>query len=206
MEDFVTFEQAVQLKELGFDWQCNYWYHPLETEKIIECQTYCNHNSFERPYSAPTLSQAQKWLREKGIIILVLATSNLETGASYYYYIFKEKSLDDIEADAVYSTYEQALSAGIDKAIELLKEKAMETNVESVEKNRNTTPLIYTNFDYDKRVKLRLELEMLFNRLSIDNEMNMPDFILAEAVDNFIMTMYNTNRAICNLSNNRHHY
>ena len=69
------------------------------------------------------------------------------------------------------------------------------------EKPRNKTPLIYTTFNYDKRVKMRSELEKLFNRLSIDNEMNMPDFILAEMVDNFIMTIFNTNKAVNKFTN-----
>lgn len=78
----------------------------------------------------------------------------------------------------------------------------MENKFETIQKNSNITPLIYTSFDYDKRVKMRSELEKLFNRFSIDNEMNMPDFILAEMVDNFIMTVYNTNNATNKLVNN----
>lgn len=78
----------------------------------------------------------------------------------------------------------------------------METNrSEMIEEHPNATPLIYTTFNYEKRVKMRSELEKLFNRLSIDNELNVPDFILAEAVDNYIMTMYNTNKAISKLIN-----
>lgn len=64
------------------------------------------------------------------------------------------------------------------------------------EKLSYSTPLIYTSFDYKKRCALRDELELLFNRLSIDSVMNIPDFILAEMVDNFIMTVYNTNKAV----------
>ena len=78
----------------------------------------------------------------------------------------------------------------------------MENKFETIEKNPNTTPLIYSNFDYGKRVKLRSELEKLFNKLSIDAEMNMSDFILAEMVDNFIMTVYNANNATNKLKNN----
>lgn len=69
-------------------------------------------------------------------------------------------------------------------------------NLESFEKPRNKTPLIYSRFDFEKRVELRYELENLFNRLGIDSIMNMPDFILAEMVDNFLMTTYNTKRAV----------
>lgn len=60
---------------------------------------------------------------------------------------------------------------------------------------RNTTPLIYSHFNYGKREQLRKELENIFNILGIDNEIGMRDFILAEMVDNFIVTIYNTKKA-----------
>ena len=78
----------------------------------------------------------------------------------------------------------------------------MENKFEAIQKNPNITPLIYTSFDYSKREKMRSELKKLFNQLSIDNEMNIPDFILAEMVDNFIMTIYNTNKAVTKLASN----
>lgn len=56
----------------------------------------------------------------------------------------------------------------------------------------NVTPLVYTTFPHKKRVALRKELEEMFNRLSIDNEFGIPDFLLAEMTDNFLMTIYNT--------------
>ena len=127
-EDFVTYEQAVKLKELGFDWKCNHWYHPLEPEKIIECQTYCNHNSFERPYSAPTLAQVAKWLRDvKGLIIY--SEPRFYKGKKpllgYEYHLFNKKDgyYSHIESETIYDTYEEALSEGINEALELIKEK-----------------------------------------------------------------------------------
>lgn len=72
----------------------------------------------------------------------------------------------------------------------------MEKIMEKADNERNATPLIYTNFDYKKRCDLIGELHTLFNRLGIDNEMNIPDFILAEMVVNFLMTVYNTNNAV----------
>lgn len=128
MEDYVTFNQAVKLKELGFDgfddnWDCDYWYYysyENSNEPIFERREITDYYDVEKSWYAPTLAQAQKWLREKGIILLVYASSNLETGASYFYHIFKEKSLIDIEAVKAYKIYEEALSEGINDAIELL--------------------------------------------------------------------------------------
>lgn len=127
-EDFVTYDQAVKIKELGFDWECNHWYHPLEPEKIIECQTYYNHNSFERPYSAPTLAQAQKWLREKEIEVGVFGDFDGELPTGKWVWLMREFNthlFDTVfpEDDIRFNTYEQALSAGIDRALEILSKK-----------------------------------------------------------------------------------
>lgn len=126
-EDNVSFEQAKDLKELGFDWECNHWYHPLEAYKVFESVSHSNHNSFDRPYSAPSLSQAQKWLREvKGIALNIIAHDG---GFYQWESIFLPKApvpvfIDFIDPDNnLYDTYELALSAGIDKALELLKEE-----------------------------------------------------------------------------------
>lgn len=126
MEDYVSFEQAKTLKELGFDWECNHWFHPLELYKVLESVSYCNHNRFTRPYSAPTLAQTQKWLREvKGIALNILAHDGggyhwesifLPVGPEFGDFIGPDNNL--------YDTYELALSAGIDKALELLKEES----------------------------------------------------------------------------------
>lgn len=116
-ENYVNFEQAKALKGLGFDWECNHWYHPLEPEKVIECQTYCNHNSFERPYSAPTLAQAQKWLREvKGIDV------HYHYGRKKWTYYWGRRWSQALYEEE-YDTPVEALSAGIDKAIEFLKQE-----------------------------------------------------------------------------------
>lgn len=133
MEDFVTYEQAVKLKKLGFNWECNHWYHPLEPDKNIQCQTYCNHNSFERPYSAPTLSQVQKWLFEKHNIILLVDTyfknyKNGDYSKAEFEYVrinmnFGAARKGSSKDGELFESYEEALSAGIDNALELLKEQ-----------------------------------------------------------------------------------
>ena len=72
-------------------------------------------------------------------------------------------------------------------------------DMETKETQTNKTPLIYSRFDHSKRVKMRKELEVMFNKLSIDSEMDMQDFILAEMVDNFLVTIYNTKNAVSEL-------
>lgn len=113
-EDFVTYEQAVLLKELGFDWKCNHYYHlydELATLSVIS--EYENSNEFDKNWTAPTLSQAQKWLREVKQIDLFI-TKEL---SKYYWYIGEEFQIGNCD------TYEEALSVGIDSALEQIKEK-----------------------------------------------------------------------------------
>lgn len=66
----------------------------------------------------------------------------------------------------------------------------------------NKTPLIYSHFNYQRRVEMRRELEHLFNRLGVDNQIGIRDFVLAEMVDNFIMTVYNSKQAMEELGYN----
>ena len=118
-EDFVTHEQALALKKLGFSYDCDYLY--LDKSQLIK---YDYHNEFynvqfyENCISAPTLAQAQKWLREsKGIYIEpnFIYTPVFEVMIkSEHYALYKR-------IDERYASYEEALSAGIAKCLKLLE-------------------------------------------------------------------------------------
>ena len=127
MEDYVTFEQAKKLKKFGFDWECNHYYDKQEQFEQVVVSNYdnyynCNSDDFEDACSAPTLSQSQKWLRE---VKEICVTSSIKIHKGKYKFnwsitLFKEgRGIWD--ESVIYDTYEQALSAGIDKALELLK-------------------------------------------------------------------------------------
>ena len=65
-EDFVSFEEAKKLKEKGFDWKTFGFY--TEYVKLIQFPlTYTSKNWNKQCdcYSAPTISQVLKWLREE---------------------------------------------------------------------------------------------------------------------------------------------
>jgi hypothetical protein len=75
-KDFFPYEQALALKELGFDEPCLAWFS--ETKKLqIAPETYkkwtgkpCNNSNIINVFnvdciSAPTFSQAFRWFREK---------------------------------------------------------------------------------------------------------------------------------------------
>lgn len=112
-EDFVTFEQAVKLKELGFDWECISKYN--EEHKFVICAKFRDNNQSDWDISAPTLSQAQKWLREvKGIDV------HYDYGRNKWTYYWGRRWSQALYEEE-YDTPIDALSAGIDKVLEYLK-------------------------------------------------------------------------------------
>lgn len=125
-EDFVSYDQAVQLKELGFDCECRNLYYGEnatcvdqdEQKKLVECWTRRNSNTQNDRFSAPTLAYVQKWLRD--IKCTEVFVSRIESG--FYIPIIYRETID-IKSDEQFYDYEDALSAGIDRALELLKQK-----------------------------------------------------------------------------------
>lgn len=137
MEDFVTFEQAKALKELGFDWKCNHYYFMDWGELIsynpwdIFDQLYVDFNNSSYwnngesyTFSAPTLAQVQKWLYNQFSLWIEITYEVKKE--SFEYYIFNKtdntkKSFFNPCVKIIYDTPTKALSEGIDKVIEILK-------------------------------------------------------------------------------------
>ena len=133
-EDFVTFEQALRLKEMGFNWECNHFYESNTLTPSFELisndggvayklsvdDLTCNFNldNIDSTWvvSAPTLSQTQKWLRKvkKTEVIVIRLDDDV-----YSYTIYGE--IVNVTTESTFDTYEDALSEGIDGAFELLK-------------------------------------------------------------------------------------
>ena len=127
----VNFKQAVALKELGFPQRTRDYDKWYNQNKVLD--NYTNQDTYE--CYAPTLELVAKWLREeKGMLISVycLLTSGYWWNISKdFAYTVKYKDMAEIhsplniavpEGDSFgYETYEDALSASIDKAIEILK-------------------------------------------------------------------------------------
>lgn len=122
-EDFVTYEQAEKLYDLGFDLKCIACYNEGEFEYTGE---YNNYNSGYYRYniiSAPTLTQAQKWLREVKKEHLIVNIDRWVTATPYRFEIYQETGevLIHQYTQNDFSTYEEALMARISKLIEILK-------------------------------------------------------------------------------------
>ena len=146
MEDFITYEQAKALKELGYEWKCTHYYDDNGTltpsfeeisadgghEYTISINNLAGNFNLQNGEddewcSAPTLAQAQKWLREKEIEVGVFAKYDGEIRTGKWMWLmrkFDTHLFDTIfSEDVSYDTYEEALSIGINQALELLKEK-----------------------------------------------------------------------------------
>ena len=124
-EEYVSYSQAVKLKELGFDWECLYFYPITSCLGIKRNCSHANFNSFEMSFncdkygeifSAPRLDQAVAWIWDKyklWIEVTIKAHNDLTLCIVDEY--GGVKFIGDGK-DSIPSTY----VAGIDKALELL--------------------------------------------------------------------------------------
>ena len=67
-KEFVPYEQALALKELGFDEYCLGYFDPLYKKLVIWEKE--STNSSSNWVSAPTFSQAFRWFREKYNLVI----------------------------------------------------------------------------------------------------------------------------------------
>ena len=118
-ENYCSLETAKLLKQAGFDWECDKGYDGKRNEELW---VLLNFNLFNDKYSLPSLSVAQKWLREvKGIEVNVLCVY-INLIKKYSYAAFEGKYNHEIIDDG-FDTYEEALEAGIKKCLTLILEK-----------------------------------------------------------------------------------
>lgn len=126
-EYYVSLEVANLLKEAGFKWFINSAYRDgvLMHQGNLLCDNF-NGKQYENParhefFSAPTLDIAQRWLREAHHLHITIFSSSQE---SWMFRITKpHQKLEDGIYGEDYYTYEEALEAGIKKALETILEK-----------------------------------------------------------------------------------
>lgn len=122
MEDFVPFELAKKLKEKGFDGKVSAYYK--NTNKIFNTGNASNLNILTGVYSAPTISQVLKWLREEKKIHITIDLLPSGYYAMIYIGISDENNsfnwrdfYDDLN---IYETYELAAIAGVEYCLDNL--------------------------------------------------------------------------------------
>jgi len=135
IKEFIPYEQALELKELGFDEPCMFSYHRNNTDYIDN--TYVelsNYNATKKLVSAVLYQQAFRWFREKYGYDIHIRGAIFR--ASYVIGIPKEiniKSVDGyplvmswdyiIDETGERKTYEEAELACLKKLIEIVKNK-----------------------------------------------------------------------------------
>lgn len=116
----VSFEQAKALKELGFPQGGlrNAYYGPNgECVPVNVC------SPIDWELDAPTLELAAKWIRKKHNMLIEISQGGYPTSVHCFCGKFKHGYIYEGKDIKEFNSYEEALSEGIDKVIEILKEK-----------------------------------------------------------------------------------
>jgi hypothetical protein len=135
MKDFVPYELALELKQLGFDEPCFGYYVGLGDNKenpfkLVQIES--EKGQFEwidNVCHAPTFSQAFRWFRETYNLHSCVAPVYEDETKKVILYWFWIQGFDDFDSENIdYKTPEEAELACLIKLIELVKEKQHESN------------------------------------------------------------------------------
>ena len=115
-QEFIPYEQALALKELGFDEPCVGVYMQKEL-RIVHLES--TPTQLDYIILTPLYQQAFRWFREKHSLI-GLVEGGYADGKNIFTYIIWNGFIDDLWNDYV-STYEQAELECLKKLIEIVK-------------------------------------------------------------------------------------
>jgi hypothetical protein len=124
-KEFIPYEQALALKELGFDEPCFGYYLDNEFQFFADVRS-CNTNSEFGFYpTALTYSQAFRWFREEYVLDSIVQPTY---STKYQYRVFKVEAKSKVQVYGDYmskefNTYEEAELACLKKLIEIAKNK-----------------------------------------------------------------------------------
>ncbi len=132
-KEFVPYDIALPLKELGFNENCLGCYHKPEQNlgDGLCLDAHKNEYSSEWTFSAPLFQQVFRWFRDKQydseIIPYNLTHSeakllNIKKEKKYVISINGEELPEGLDINMFYSTYEEAELACLRKLIEIVKE------------------------------------------------------------------------------------
>jgi hypothetical protein len=142
-QEFIPYQQALELKELGFDEPCFTYYFcngilsdtPRESGDDIKYQGDCKFDNHQNSYleedddcSAPIFSQAFRWFRKKYSLHADIGEESdwEENNESWSFDIYKYKLGNNdamISNCETFNTYEEAELACLIKLIEIVKTK-----------------------------------------------------------------------------------
>jgi hypothetical protein len=143
-KEFIPYEQALALKELGFDEPCFGWFRSTLipsnfTEFFLETEfgmnespsDWVNSNFLDKTCSAPLYQQAFRWFREKYVLLGFIEPANGYEDKSLFAFYICDDEQNIINDEHSYSkdsslhfkTYEEAELACLIKLIEITKTK-----------------------------------------------------------------------------------
>ena len=112
--EFVPYQQAIELKELGFDEPCfGYYNNGNEFTFFVDVRSGNTNSEFRFFPTAPTFSQAFRWFREKGSDVKV----QKESTGLYFGFYWTGAAWITVGA----GSYEEAELACLRKLIEIVK-------------------------------------------------------------------------------------
>jgi len=118
-KEFIPYEQALELKELGFNEPCiAYW----DNEKVFELnEEYLRSSQMDSTWiTAPLYQQAFRWFREKhNLKSCIMFRTSMEDNKEYYDWLIKGQEV----VYRHFNTYEEAELACLKKLIEIVKNK-----------------------------------------------------------------------------------
>ncbi len=120
-KEFVKYETALALKELGFDEPCLASYETA-FGKGIDFELGYIIDGPKNYVLAPLWQQAFEWMREKHELVVDWNHSQYDNAGSYIGVSIKNIHLEETVV-GVYKSYEEAEQACLDKLIEIVKNK-----------------------------------------------------------------------------------
>ena len=133
-KDYCDYDTCVALKELGYNRGAYAYYFPNHKEDLIfntHQMRGCSINEMLKGYNtypkdvmghelidAPTMWEAQKWLREKEIMVYPQYLTNCQT---WMCMVYEEKKM--LMRSIGRGSYNEVLNEGIKEAVKILKEK-----------------------------------------------------------------------------------
>ncbi len=129
MKDIVTPEEALILKDLGFDLRCTFYYENGKPKMYTKSLDGWNmNNSFLTCCSAPTYSKVFKWFRDK---FRVYPTNHLDQtmepkfAFTFIHYIKDFEWSEEIRSEYLYRTHELSEQECLLQIIKYIKNKEL---------------------------------------------------------------------------------
>ena len=118
---FIPYEQALHLKELGFQEECLAYYHQDQMLEKDSLGIKRDHYRGKFGVLAPTFSQAFRWFREKYDIYPIIEAKNYFKSPIKWIYSTCNVNGSFEVGFTNHSTYEEAELACLKKLIEIVK-------------------------------------------------------------------------------------